>query len=339
MEFRNVLVTGGCGFIASNFLNIMVLKYPETNWINLDAMYYCADKKNIIEQVSNSNNYFFIEGNTNSNDLIKYILKQHQIDAVVNFAAQSLVCNSFEESLLYTRDNIMGTHTLLEACRNYGIDKIKKFIHVSTDEVYGESDLNEDCKHEGSILYPTNPYAATKAGAEMIAISYYKSFNMPIIITRGNNVYGPRQYPEKLIPRFITLLMNNQKCTIHGNGDQLRTFLYVDDVVEAFNIVLNKGVIGEIYNIGSRDEYSVIDITKLLMRHLKPGCDMEDWIEHTKDRDFNDLRYHIAVDKLGKLGWNIKTPFSAGLKQTIDYYINKHNNQNNSDNKLEIDMM
>lgn len=327
MQYKNILVTGGCGFIASNFLNIMVPKYPDTNWINLDALYYCADESNVIKNVRDSPNYYFIKGNTNSDDLVKYILDSYQIDAIINFAAQSHVCNSFGDSLLYTRDNIMGTHTLLESCRKYGIHKIKKFIHVSTDEVYGESELEEDCKHEGSILYPTNPYAATKAGAEMIAISYYKSFKLPIIITRGNNVYGPRQYPEKLIPKFITMLMDNQKCTIHGNGQQMRTFLYVDDVARAFDTILNEGEIGEIYNIGSRDEYSVMDIAKILLRYLKPGNELEDWITFVKDRDFNDLRYHISVDKLDKLGWKPEVNFKDGMERTIQYYIDKEHNE------------
>jgi len=323
MYFKNVLVTGGCGFIASNFLNIMVPKYPDTNWINIDALYYCADINNVLKSVRDSPNYYFVEGNTNSTDLVKHILEWHHIDTVINFAAQSHVCNSFGDSLLYTRDNIMGTHCLLETCRNYGVNKIKKFIHVSTDEVYGESKIDGECKHEGTILYPTNPYAATKAGAEMIAISYYKSFGMPIIITRGNNVYGPRQYPEKLIPKFITMLMNNEKCTIHGDGKQLRTFLYVDDVVKAFDIILEKGIVGEIYNIGSRDEYSVIDITKILLKYIKPEHNLEDWIQFVKDRDFNDLRYHISLDKLSKLGWMSQVTFKEGLEKTISYYYNK----------------
>ena len=327
MIYKNILVTGGCGFIASNFINMMAKKYKNTNWINLDAMYYCADIDNIDKDVQNFKNYHFIKGNTNSVDLVNHILEKYQIDAVINFAAQSHVCNSFGESLLYTKDNIMGTHTLLECCRKYGIEKIKKFIHVSTDEVYGESELNEDSKNECSILYPTNPYAATKAGAEMLVISYYKSFKLPIIITRGNNVYGPRQYPEKLIPKFITSLLNNQKCTIHGNGNQLRSFLYVDDTINAFDIILNNGKIGEIYNIGSDEEYTVIKVTELLISILKPSSNINDWLEFIKDRDFNDLRYNISTNKLKELGWTKQTNFNQGISQTITYYQQKHNRE------------
>jgi UDP-glucose 4,6-dehydratase len=329
MNFQNVLVTGGCGFIASNFLNMMVPKYRHVNWINIDALYYCADMDNVTESVRNSRNYTFIKGNTNSMDLILHVLNEFNIDCIINFAAQSHVCNSFGEPLLYTKDNIMGTHTLIESCRQYGIDKFKKFIHVSTDEVYGESDLNGDCKDEGTILFPTNPYSATKAAAEMIAISYYKSFGLPLVISRGNNVYGPRQYPEKLIPKFITLLMNNQKCTIHGEGNQLRSFLYVDDTARAFETLMLKGEIGEIYNIGCRNEYSVMDITKILLKEIKPNCDLDDWIEYVEDRDFNDVRYHISIDKLAKLGWKPEVDFMEGMHRTIQYCLNKYKKTDN----------
>ena len=184
---------------------------------------------------------------------------------IINFAAQSHVQNSFEDSLLYTNDNILGTHTLLECCRKYG--KIDRFIHVSTDEVYGESmnTINEQHKTEHSILCPTNPYAATKAAAELIAQSYNHSFNFPVIITRGNNVYGPNQYPEKLIPRLIELLKNNKKVTIQGDGSCVRAFLHSYDTAKAFECILEKGNIGEIYNIGCDEgmEYSVLEIAKI----------------------------------------------------------------------------
>ncbi len=313
---RSVLVTGGCGFIGSNFLNAVVLKYPETKWINLDAMYYCADINNVYESVRTASNYVFIKGNTNSYDLVTYILSFYKIDCIINFAAQSHVCNSFGEPMIYTRDNVMGTHTLLEACRYYGIEKIQKFIHVSTDEVYGESEINEEAKTETSILYPTNPYAATKAAAEMLVISYYKSFKLPIIITRGNNVYGPNQYPEKLIPKFIQTLLNKQKCTIHGKGDQLRSFLYIDDVVDAFELIMLRGRVGEIYNIGTHDEYTVMEVTQMLVDLMSLG-DINDHIIYVKDREFNDKRYHISNDKLQELGWKQKISLRDGLLKII----------------------
>lgn len=324
MDFQNILVTGGCGFIGSNFLNMMVPKYRHIRWINLDALYYCADIENVTENVRNSRNYVFIQGNTNSMDLVRHILEEYQIDGIINFAAQSHVCNSFGEALMYTKDNIMGTHVLIEACRQYGIPNLKKFIHVSTDEVYGESQLNEECKDERSILFPTNPYSATKAAAEMIAVSYYNSFGLPLVISRGNNVYGPRQYPEKLIPKFIKLLANGEKCTIHGKGDQLRSFLYVDDTARAFETLLEKGEIGEIYNIGCRNEYSVMEITKLLLNIIKPGESVDDWVEYVEDRNFNDTRYYISIDKLSQLGWKPEMDFMEGLHKTVHYCLGKY---------------
>jgi len=197
------LVTGGCGFIGSNFINYLFDTDETTSIINLDALFYCASIENVKNDVRQSSRYQFIKGNLCSFDLLSHILEMYQIDIVVHFAAQSHVDNSFENALQYTQDNIVGTHTLLEACRKYG--KLTKFIHISTDEVYGESMIHDDemKKNEESVLCPTNPYAATKASAELIAQSYYHSFKMPIIITRGNNVYGPNQYPEKLIPNYL----------------------------------------------------------------------------------------------------------------------------------------
>ena len=212
----------------------------------------------------------------------------------------------------------MGTHNLLEYCRKSG--KIKKYIHVSTDEVYGESKLNEDKKTELTILRPTNPYAGTKAAAELITQTYLHSFNLPIVITRGNNVYGENQYPEKLIPRFIYLLNNNKKLTIQGTGNALRSFLHISDVVSAFDIILQKGKIGEIYNIGSDDkmEYSVIDISKILITKIKHTDEYEKWIEYIEDRPFNDIRYHISNTKLKDLGWKIKVDFIDGLDRLLN---------------------
>jgi dTDP-glucose 4,6-dehydratase len=320
----NILVTGGCGFIGSNFINYYLNNNKNVNIYNLDAMYYCANINNIEENIRNSNNYKFIKGNLCSSDLVDFILNTYKIDIVVHFAAQSHVQNSFNESLQYTQDNILGSHTLLEAVKKY--NKVSRFIHVSTDEVYGESmiDNTEDKKTEVSILCPTNPYAATKAAAEMIAMSYYHSFKLPIIITRGNNVYGPNQYPEKLIPRFIKLLNEGNPVTIQGNGSNLRSFLHVYDVAKAFECIIKNGKIGEIYNIGADDnlEYSILDITYKLLKLLKNldynnDCDKEEchkWITYINDRPFNDKRYYISNDKVKQLGWNIEIDFDDGLK-------------------------
>jgi dTDP-glucose 4,6-dehydratase len=320
----NFLITGGCGFIGSNFINYYYYKNLDAQIINIDAMYYCASESNIKEEIINSSRYVLIKENITSLEIIKNILSKYNIEYVIHFAAQSHVQNSFTDSIQYTYDNILGTHTLLEACRIYG--KIQKFIHISTDEVYGESMIqeNEEKKNENSILCPTNPYAATKAAAELIAKSYYYSFNMPIIITRGNNVYGPNQYPEKLIPRFIQLLKNNQPVTIQGDGTNLRAFLHVNDVCTALNIILDKGVLGEIYNIGSDEylEYSVSEIAETLIELIHNTKEFTKWITYIEDRPFNDKRYHISNDKLKKMGWIIETTdFTNGLKELINNYM------------------
>jgi dTDP-glucose 4,6-dehydratase len=282
-------------------------------------MYYCANEINVNEDIRNSDRYHLVKGNLCSYDLLNHILENYHIDTVIHFAAQSHVQNSFEDSLKYTNDNILGTHTLLESCRKYG--KITKFIHISTDEVYGESLLHEDeeKKNEQSILCPTNPYAATKAGAELIANSYRYSFNMPIIITRGNNVYGPNQYPEKLIPRFIHLLKENHKVTIQGDGSNVRAFLHALDVAKALDLILEKGKIGEIYNIGSDEdkEYTVLQIAHILIGLIKKTDNYDDYIEYVEDRPFNDKRYYISNEKVKALGWSIDKDFMEGLQELI----------------------
>ena len=314
-----LFITGGCGFIGSNFINHIFDLHEDIHIYNIDALYYCADVNNIREDIQNSPRYKFIQGNICSKDLVNHILHHFEITHVIHFAAQSHVQNSFEDSLQYTQDNILGTHTLLECCRLYG--NIQKFIHISTDEVYGESmlDTNEEKKNEQCVLCPTNPYAATKAGAELIAKSYYFSFKMPIIITRGNNVCGPNQYPEKLIPRFIQLLKNNQKVTIQGDGSNVRAFLHTNDVANALCLILEKGNVGEIYNIGSDDhhEYTVLEIAHKLIQLIKPNENPYDWIQYIEDRPFNDKRYYISNEKLKNLGWTITKDFDEGLLEII----------------------
>ena len=315
----NLLITGGCGFIGSNFINYYFPKNKVNKLVNLDAMYYCANKTNVNESIRNSCNYKLVKGNLCDSDLVAHILNEYNITHVIHFAAQSHVQNSFDDSLTFTKDNILGTHVLLECCRKY--DKIERFIHVSTDEVYGESmnSVDEHCKTEHSILCPTNPYAATKAGAELIAQSYNHSYKMPIIITRGNNVYGPNQYPEKLIPRFIKLLKEGKKVTIQGEGTTVRAFLHAYDTATAFETILEKGEIGEIYNIGCDEgmEYSVMEVARILIKMIKNTDNYDEWIEYIDDRPFNDQRYYISNHKVKELGWTIKKKFIPGLNSLI----------------------
>ena len=315
-----LLVTGGCGFIGSNFIN-HIFSSNKYCIVNFDAMYYCADETNVSIDIRNHPNYTLVKGNICSEDLVNHILLSYQIEQVVHFAAQSHVQNSFDDSLQFTKDNILGTHVLLECCRKYG--KIQKFIHVSTDEVYGESMNSIDEKHktEHSILCPTNPYAATKAGAELIAQSYNHSYKMPIIITRGNNVYGPNQYPEKLIPRFIQLLQEDKPVTIQGAGNSVRAFLHASDTASAFECILENGQIGEIYNIGCDEgmEYSVLEIAKILIRKIKKTEEYDKWIAYIEDRPFNDQRYYISNQKLKDLGWTISINFDQGLNSLLSH--------------------
>jgi dTDP-glucose 4,6-dehydratase len=320
-----ILVTGGCGFIGSNYVNYMLNKYPNVKIVNIDALYYCASVNNVNENNRNSNKYVFVKGNICDDNLVLETLTKYNCSYCIHFAAQSHVQNSFTDALSYTKDNVYGTHMVLEACRKYG--KLKKIIHVSTDEVYGESmmETKEQHKTEQSILCPTNPYAATKAGAELIAQSYTHSFNMPIIITRGNNVYGINQYPEKLIPLFIQLLFENKKVTIQGDGSNLRSFLHVDDTASAFDIILQNGECGNIYNIGCDGmEYSVRQIAELLIRLIKNTTDYNEWIEYIPDRPYNDKRYLISNQKLKDIGWTIeKQDFEYEIQKIIEHTYNK----------------
>lgn len=316
-----LFVTGGCGFIGSNFVNYFCKKNSNVFVINYDAMYYCANEENVSKNIRESQNYKFIEGNLQSYDLIKHIIKTYKPTHIIHFAAQSHVQNSFTDSIQYTKDNILGTHNLLEVNRLHN-PELQKFIHVSTDEVYGESmlDENENHKTEQSILCPTNPYAATKAGAELIAQSYNHSFGMPVIITRGNNVYGPNQYPEKVIPRFINQLKEDKPITIQGDGSCVRAFLHAYDTATAFETILEKGKVGEIYNIGCDEgmEYSILELAKILIKKIKGDNEnVEKWINYIEDRPFNDKRYYISNEKLKKLGWTITISFDKGIKMLL----------------------
>jgi dTDP-glucose 4,6-dehydratase len=268
--------------------------------------------------VDRSANYSFIKGSICDYNLVAYLIKEHQIDHVIHFAAQSHVDQSFLEPLKYTRDNVVGTHTLLEAVRLSGrLDEIV-FLHISTDEVYGES-VESDCKTETHILSPTNPYAATKAAAEMLVNAYKHSFGLKAIITRSNNVYGPNQYPEKLIPKFIQLLKKGKPVTIHGDGSSRRSFIYVGDLVQTFELILQKGKIGEIYNIGSTEEYTVKEIAERLIHLIYPNDSVDKWTVRVPDRPFNDCRYFIDDQKVRGLGYvPMFKDFNKNLRMLIE---------------------
>lgn len=306
-----ILVTGGAGFIGSNVVNLLT---QTQKVVVVDRMGYMSRVGNW----ERPENVIHAEIDINNKLGVLRLLQQYQIRYILHFAAQTHVCNSFDNVSLFIRDNVKGTNSLLEVCREYG--KIVKFVHVSTDEVYGEVpfDQVDGCK-ESDALHPTNPYAATKAAAEHIATSYMKSYGIPVVITRGNNVYGPYQYPEKVIPKFAVQLLTGKPLTIHGAGTAKRHFCYVEDVAKAFVTVLEKGVPGEIYNIGTEtDEYSVVEVGEKLSKLIQPDTTM---ITTTvEDRKFNDCRYHIDCSKMRELGWVATTSFDEGLARTVEFY-------------------
>ncbi|CAH1451751.1 unnamed protein product [Lactuca virosa] len=313
---KTILITGAAGFIASHVTKRLVSNYPNYKIIALDKLNYCSSLKNL-QPCFTSSNFKFVKADIASSDLINYLLDAEEIDTIMHFAAETHVDNSFGNSFEFTTNNIYGTHVLLEACKV--TRRINRFIHVSTDEVYGESDLETDIGNpEASQLLPTNPYSATKAGAEMLVMAYHRSYGLPIITTRGNNVYGPNQFPEKLIPKFVLLAMRGDPLPIHGNGSNVRSYLFCGDVAEAFDVILHKGVIGHVYNIGTKKERSVVDVARDICNLF--GFDIEKALHFVNDRPFNDKRYFLDDQKLKKLGWEERTPWEAGLRMTIAWY-------------------
>jgi len=283
----------------------------------LDKLDYCANLRNL-SRVAGLSNFKFVKGDICSADLLSHILREENIDTVMHFAAQTHVDNSFGNSFEFTKNNIQGTHVLLETCKTVGT--IKRFLHVSTDEVYGESsyELDKANVEAASLLEPTNPYSATKAGAEMLVMAYGRSYNLPYIITRGNNVYGPHQYPEKAIPKFIMLARNGMKIPIHGDGMATRSYMHVYDAASAFEAILHKGELRGVYNIGAHEERTVLSVAQDIGKAL--GENISDTIVHVQDRKFNDRRYFIDCSKLLALGWTQKVSWEEGLKETIEWY-------------------
>jgi len=314
---KNVLITGGAGFIASHFVIRLVKNYPQFTVVNMDMLSYCSCHENVTAEIGDAPNYKFVKGDITSGDLVNFVLDTYDIDTIVHFAAQTHVDNSFGNSFQFTHNNIMGTHVLLESAKNHNI---KRFIHVSTDEVYGEGEAEESEMMEEHVLEPTNPYAATKAGAEFLVKAYHRSFNLPTIITRGNNVYGPHQFPEKLVPKFTNQLLRGRPVTLHGDGSNTRNFLYVKDVAEAFDVILHKGKVGSIYNIGGSNELSNLAVARRIIEVLGMADRAESLISFVEDRHFNDLRYTIDTSKLQALGWVENTSWEDGLRETIEWY-------------------
>ena len=318
-----LLITGGAGFIGSCFIRHILNKYPGYQIINLDLLTYCGNLDNLSD-IKNNPDYKFVKGDIRDKNLVKNI--SLHTDCIINFAAESHVDNSIKNPEIFIETNVLGTLNLLQVANETGI---KKFIQISTDEVYGS--LDKGYFHETTPLAPNSPYSVSKASADMLAMAYYKTFNLPVIITRCSNNYGEYQYPEKLIPFFISKLLKNEKVPLYGNGSNVRDWIYVYDHCEAIDIVLHKGKIGEIYNIGSHNEKSNIEIAKFIINTM--GKD-DSYINYVADRLGHDKRYAISNDKIKKqLNWQPKVDFETGLKHTIKWYLNNQKWIKNIENK------
>ena len=311
-NFKTLLVTGGAGFIGSNFIHYMIEKYPEYKIINLDKLTYAGNLENL-RDVENNPNYSFVKGDIADAVIVEKIFSENNVDVVINFAAESHVDRSIDNPGVFIQTDVYGTFVLLEAVRKHNS---KLFFQISTDEVYG-SILDGSFKETDPLL-PNSPYSASKAGAEMIVRSFYKTFGTPVMVTRTSNNFGPYQYPEKLIPLFVTNLIDNIKVPLYGDGMNVRDWIYVDDNCAALDAALHKGRIGEIYNIGAGNEKPNIWITKKIIELT--GKD-ESMIKPVADRLGHDRRYSVDCSKIkSELGWECRYDFEEALKKTVDWY-------------------
>lgn len=304
-----ILVTGGAGFIGSCFVRHILKKHKV---INLDALTYCGNLENL-KDVETNPDYEFVHGNICDKKLVRELIRE--VDCVVNFAAESHVDNSIKHPEIFIETNVQGTLNLLEACRKIGIER---FLQVSTDEVYGTLGKS-GYFYETTPLAPNSPYSASKASADMLVRAYHETYKLPVLNTRCSNNYGPYQYPEKLIPFFISQLLKGEKVPVYGDGLNVRDWLYVYDHCEAIDVVLEKGRVGEVYNIGGHNEKTNLEITRLILEAM--GKD-ESSIKYVEDRLGHDRRYAISNDKItSELGWKPSLTFEEGIKLTIDWYL------------------
>ena len=308
-----VLVTGGAGFIGSCFVRHELKKHPDYKIINLDALTYCGNLDNL-KDVENNPNYKFVHGNICDRNLVRDLVKE--ADLVVNFAAESHVDNSIKHPEIFVETNVQGTLNLLQASKELGVER---YLQVSTDEVYGTLGKT-GYFYETTPLAPNSPYSASKASADMLVRAYRETYGLPTLNTRCSNNYGPYQYPEKLIPFFISKLLRGEKVPVYGDGLNVRDWLYVYDHCEAIDVVLHKGKVGEVYNIGGHNEKTNMEITRLILDAMRKD---ESSIKYVEDRLGHDRRYAISNDKItSELGWKPSLTFEEGIKITIDWYLN-----------------
>jgi len=306
-----ILITGGCGFIGSNFIRHILKKYPDYKIVNLDKLTYCGNADNL-RDIENDKRYSFVKGDICDPKIADKAIKD--CGAVVNFAAESHVDRSIENASDFIRTNIHGVYALLEAGKKHNI---RRFVQISTDEVYGS--IKKGSFQETSPLRPNSPYSASKAGGDHLAMAYYTTFKTPVIITRSSNNFGPYQYPEKVVPLFITNLLQNKKVPLYGDGMNIRDWLYVLDNCSAIDLVLHKGKIGEVYNIGGSFEIPNIELTKIILKLLGKTDKM---INYVPDRLGHDRRYSLDSGKIKKLGWKPSGSFDKAIKETIKWYKN-----------------
>lgn len=311
---QSILVTGGAGFIGSNFVKYMLQNYPNLRVINLDKLTYAGNPENLRDVESNPN-YHFVKGDICNQELVEYVVKRFEVDVIVNFAAESHVDRSILGPEVFVKTNIFGTQVLLEVTKKF---KLEKFIQISTDEVYGS--LGPEGKFtENMPLLPNSPYAASKASADLLCRAYFKTFGVPVVITRCSNNFGPYQFPEKLIPLMIINALNDKPLPVYGDGKNVRDWIYVIDHCRAIDFVIQRGKHGEIYNIGASNEWQNIDIVRLILKKLgKP----ESLIKFVADRPGHDRRYAMDWSKIkNELGWEPIYSFEEAITETINWYI------------------
>ncbi len=315
---KKLLVTGGSGFIGCNFIEYMLKTYPTYQIVNVDLLTYAGSLENN-RVVSGYPQYRFIQGDIRDRTFIFELFEKEMFDWVVNFAAESHVDRSIENPADFLTTNVLGTQILMDACRAY---QVKRFHQVSTDEVYGDLALDSELLFtEDFPLKASSPYSASKASADLLVLSYFRTFQLPVTISRCSNNYGPYQFPEKLIPLMILKALKNAKLPVYGTGENIRDWLHVLDHCKAIDAILHKGCSGEVYNIGGNQEYSNLMIVKFILDELRKPYEL---IEFVTDRPGHDLRYAIDSSKIqDELGWAPSYSFETGLKSTIEWYVDK----------------
>ena len=324
---KNILVTGGAGFIGSHVIRNLVNTYPNYHIVNLDALSYAGNLANV-QDVSGSSNYTFVKANIVDLENLRQIFSEFEIDTVIHLAAESHVDRSIKDPLIFAKVNVIGTANLLQVAKESWQDNFdkKKFYHVSTDEVYGSLG-NEGYFTESTPYDPRSPYSASKAGSDHLVRSFYHTYKMPIVISNCSNNYGPNQFPEKLLPLFINNIINNKSLPVYGKGINVRDWLFVEDHAKAIDVILHNGENGETYNIGGHNEWRNIDLIKELCKQMdeklnRPVGSSEKLISYVTDRAGHDHRYAIDASKLEtKLGWKPSLQFEEGLSKTIDWYL------------------